>query len=216
MTQWVAKHPDFYGSYESKVSTAALAKLLQYGVNSNDSRLGEIRVRGDEVFTEGRATRSSRNKPNQWTEVPLLAKLLKLLINEIQGVLEEVTSCEDVYSSQLFNLSPQAECDDDSDEDDDEGWEADSQDSQESGGGGRAGDGRLDLDKLLAPAEDYLDTDLEDEDPDCKADPLYSLDMRQHLLSFLREFSNQPCFPHFAPHLNPAEQQTLRSLCQAN
>jgi len=198
MTQWVAKHPDFYGSYESKVSTAALAKLLQYGVNSNDSRLGEIRVRGDEVFTEGRATRSSRNKPNQWTEVPLLAKLLKLLINEIQGVLEE------------------AECDDDSDEDDDEGWEADSQDSQESGGGGRAGDGRLDLDKLLAPAEDYLDTDLEDEDPDCKADPLYSLDMRQHLLSFLREFSNQPCFPHFAPHLNPAEQQTLRSLCQAN
>ena len=71
--------------------TAALAKLLQHGMNSNDCRLGEIRVRGDEVFMEGHAARSSRNKPNQLTGVPLLATLLKLLINEIQGVLEEMT-----------------------------------------------------------------------------------------------------------------------------
>ena len=72
----------------------------------------------------------------------------------------------------------------------------------------------MDLSKLLAPAEDYFD-DAEEEDPDCKADPVYSLDIKQYLLNFLREFTAQPCFPHFAPHLNPAEQQTLQSLAAA-
>ena len=73
------------------MSITALVKLLQHGVNSNDSRLTEITVKGDQVFSEGRSTRSSRqSKPEQWTEVPLLAKLLKLLINEIQNVMKEV------------------------------------------------------------------------------------------------------------------------------
>ena len=71
------------------MSITALVKLLQHGVNSNDSRLTEITVKGDQVFSEGRSTRSSRqSKPEQWTEVPLLAKLLKLLINEIQNVMK--------------------------------------------------------------------------------------------------------------------------------
>ena len=91
MSEWVSKQPNFYGSYESKVSITALVKLLQHGVNSNDSRLTEITVKGGQVFFEGRSTRSSRqNKPEQWTEVPLLAKLLKLLINELQNVMKEV------------------------------------------------------------------------------------------------------------------------------
>jgi len=194
MSEWVAKQPNFYGSYESKVSITALAKLLQHGVNSNDTRLTEITVRGDQVFSEGRSTRSSRqNKPEQWTEVPLLAKLLKLLINEIQNVLEEA-----------------ADLDDESDDDDE--WEGSSQDSDT--GDLNSSNQAVDLSKLLAPAEDYLD-DVEEEDPDCKADPVYSLDIKQYLLTFLREFTAQPCFSHFAPHLNPAEQQTLRNLQSA-
>ena len=60
----------------------ALAKLLQYGVNNNDDRLNEITVKGDEVFSEGgprtRSTRASR--PIQFTTVPLLAKLSKILL----------------------------------------------------------------------------------------------------------------------------------------
>ena len=44
-----------------------------------------------QVFSEGRATRSSK-KVEQWTEVPLLAKLLKLLVNEMQNCVEEVFS----------------------------------------------------------------------------------------------------------------------------
>ena len=94
MSEWVAKHNNFYGSYESKISTMALAKLLQHGVTTNDSRLGEMMVAGDMIHSEGRVTRSARrNNPQQWTQVPLLAKLLKLLINEIENLIEEV-SCE--------------------------------------------------------------------------------------------------------------------------
>lgn len=60
----------------------ALAKLLQYGVNNNDARLNGISVKGDEVMSEGgprtRSTRASR--PIQYTTVPLLAKLSKIML----------------------------------------------------------------------------------------------------------------------------------------
>lgn len=39
MNEWVARQHLFYGAYEKKVSTVALAKLLQHGVNNNDTRL---------------------------------------------------------------------------------------------------------------------------------------------------------------------------------
>ncbi len=92
----------------------ALAKLLQHGVNNNDDRLNEITVRGDEVFTEngGPRTRSARaTRPEQWTSVPLLAKIFKLL---------------------LVEMNSQLEVNEDSEEDDDEedgDWDDDSQES---------------------------------------------------------------------------------------
>ena len=114
----------------------AVAKLLQHGVNTNDSRLTEITVRGDQVFgsakpmlnflmtfcqvfSEGRATRSSR-RVEQWTEIPLLAKLLKLLVNEMQNCVEEAENGAEDSS------------------DEEEGWDDDSQDSQEEESGGAA------------------------------------------------------------------------------
>ena len=100
----------------------------------------------------------------------------------------------------------------DDESDDDEEWEGDSQDSE--GSLNVSNSKGIDLSKLLAPAEDYLE-DVEEEDPDCKADPVYSLDIKQYLLNFLREFTAQPCFSHFAPHLNQAETQTLHSLAAA-
>ena len=36
--------------FTCKVSITAVAKLLQHGVNTNDSRLTEITVKGDQVF----------------------------------------------------------------------------------------------------------------------------------------------------------------------
>ena len=116
------------------MSITAVAKLLQHGVNTNDSRLTEITVRGDQVFaksvlqllmmfhqvfSEGRATRSSK-KVEQWTEVPLLAKLLKLLVNEMQNCVEEAENGAEDSS------------------DEEEGWDDESQDSQEEESSGAA------------------------------------------------------------------------------
>ena len=175
-----------------QVSTTALAKLLQHGVSNNDNRLNEIVVQGDQIHSETRVTRSSRRQ-EQWTQVPLLAKLFKLLVNEMNEIIEEVN--DEVDS-----------CDE---EDDDDEFE---DDSQESDCSQTAANGKgIDLHELLAPAEDYLEED-EEEDPDSKADPIYALDMRQYLVTYIREFSSQPCFTHFSPHLNPSEQETIRTI----
>ena len=172
------------------MSTTALAKVLQHGVSSNDNRLNEIMVQGDQIHSETRVTRSSRRN-EQWTQVPLLAKLFKLLVNEINNIIEEA---HDEVSD---------------DDDDDDEFEDDSQESDSSLTPNGKG---MNLADLLAPAEDYLDEDVEEDDPDCKADPIYSLDMKQYLVTFIREFTAQPYFSHFTPHLNASEQETIKSI----
>ena len=134
--------------------------------------------------------RSSRRN-EQWTQVPLLAKLLKLLINEMNNIIEEAND------------------EGDSGDEDDEEWDDDSQESDSSLTNGAK---TIDLGTLLAPAEDYLDADDDEDDPDCKNDPVYSLDMKQYLVNYIREFSSQPYFAHFASHLNPSEQETVRNI----
>ena len=50
LTEWVSKQQLFFGSYDRKVSTVALCKLLEYGVTQDDMRLNEIMVDGDLVY----------------------------------------------------------------------------------------------------------------------------------------------------------------------
>ena len=57
-------------------------------------RLNEITVKGDEVFndTAGPRTRSTRaSRPAQFSMVPLLAKLTKLLLMEVNRRCQEAT-----------------------------------------------------------------------------------------------------------------------------
>ena len=154
------------------MTITAIAKLLQHGVNSNDSRLTEITVRGDQVFQvniiffsclfcfscfcpynalfqEGRSTRSSRRQ-EQWTQVPLLAKLLKLLVNEMQNVVEEVREAFSFWICLLFLFRTVFQADNGGEEssDEDEGWEEDSQDS-DANSQGNSSTQQLDLSRLL-------------------------------------------------------------------
>ncbi|KAH1171946.1 hypothetical protein KIL84_007564, partial [Mauremys mutica] len=64
MAEWMSRQHLFYGQYEGKVSSVALCKLLQYGINSDDKRLQDIRVKGEEIFNmdEGIRTRSKSAK----------------------------------------------------------------------------------------------------------------------------------------------------------
>uniref|UniRef100_A0A8C6Y9C8 Importin 9 n=1 Tax=Naja naja TaxID=35670 RepID=A0A8C6Y9C8_NAJNA len=91
MSEWMSRQHLFYGQYEGKVSSVALCKLLQYGINTDDKRLQDIRVKGEEIFNmeEGIRTRSKAAKnPERWTNIPLLVKILKLIINELSNAIE--------------------------------------------------------------------------------------------------------------------------------
>lgn len=199
MTEWVSRQHIFYGAYETKVSLTALAKLLQHGVNNNDDRLNEITVNGDQIFSEnGRPRTRSAKQPDQFTTVPLLAKLLKLLVGEL-GTMLECTA------------------EDDEDDDENSGDEWDSQDEGSDHDNSLNNSGGIDLSRLLDPNNGVNDEfQDEDEDPDAIADPLYTVNMRQYLVTFLTDFIRQPCFHHFAPHLNPIEQKTLQQLAASS
>ncbi|XP_049626756.1 importin-9 [Suncus etruscus] len=91
MAEWTSRQHLFYGQYEGKVSSVALCKLLQHGINADDKRLQDIRVQGEEIcnMEEGVRTRSKSAKhPERWTNIPLLVKILKLIINELSNVME--------------------------------------------------------------------------------------------------------------------------------
>ena len=49
----------------------------------------DISVKGDEIINEsGRTRLQKKNNPNQWTSIPLLAKIFKLLVGEFSDHLE--------------------------------------------------------------------------------------------------------------------------------
>jgi hypothetical protein len=211
LAEWVARQHVFYGAYENKVSILALVKLLQYGVSSNDARLQEINVKGDEIIVDHgarRMTRSARKQePLQWTNIPVLAKMFKLIVNEMTNSLDALAQG------------------DDEDDDDDVDTEEDEWDEEDGGGDAdHAGENGMtsapaangmtnDLGKLLDPAFNaYFDDDDEEEDPDAKADPVYSLNLKQYLTEFLHDFCKQPYFPHFSQHLNVVERSSLQSI----
>lgn len=51
LSEWVTRQQLFFGKYDRKVATVALCKILEYGVTHDDSRLNEILVRGDQIFS---------------------------------------------------------------------------------------------------------------------------------------------------------------------
>lgn len=83
-SQWLCRQQLFYGVYERKVSTMALCKLLEHGVTTKDVRLTSVTIR-DKIEENGKArTRSQTSGSDvQWTNVPILVKIFKLLINEL-------------------------------------------------------------------------------------------------------------------------------------
>jgi hypothetical protein len=124
------------GKYVINVTTAALARVFA----SRDPGLSAIIVQGDEVVVEGRGVRTrakTKAAPSQYQQIPLLAKIGKLLIKQ--------------YGSELYDDKEEAEAaaagggaadDDDSDG---EEW-ADEEDDALAG---------IAKKSPFAPAEDY-------------------------------------------------------------
>ncbi|MED6289300.1 Importin 9 [Characodon lateralis] len=201
MTEWMSRQHLFYGQYEGKVSTVALCKLLQHGINADDKRLQDIMVKGEEIYSPevGIRTRSkSAKNPERWTNIPLLVKIFKLIINELSTVLEANASRANAadWSQDSSGMWDDQEEEEGEDEEEDEGL---------------AGQLLSDLISSNKYDDDYYEDDEED-DPDALKDPIYLIDLQAYLSDFLTQFALQPCYSMFSNHLNNAERQTLQSI----
>ncbi|XP_070815325.1 importin-9 [Chaetodon trifascialis] len=202
MTEWMSRQHLFYGQYEGKVSTVALCKLLQHGLNTDDKRLQDIVVKGEEIYSpeDGIRTRSkSAKNPERWTNIPLLVKIFKLIINELSTVVEANASRANAAdwsqdSSGMWEDNEADEGEDDEEEDE-----------------GLAGQLLSDLIASNKYDDDYYEDDEED-DPDALKDPIYLIDLQAYLTDFLTQFAQQPCYSMFSGHLNNNERQTLQSI----
>ncbi|XP_066529070.1 importin-9 [Hoplias malabaricus] len=201
MTEWMSRQHLFYGQYEGKVSAIALCKILQHGLNANDKRLQDIVVKGEEIFNsdEGIRTRSkSAKNPERWTNIPLLVKIFKLIVNELSSVVEANT-----------NRSNPADWSQDSGgmwEDQDEEAEEEDDDDDE----GSEGQLLSDLISSNKYDDDYYEDD--EDDPDALTDPIYRIDLQAYLTDFLTQFAQQPCYSMFSSHLNDSERRVLQSI----
>uniref|UniRef100_A0A670IHJ4 Importin 9 n=1 Tax=Podarcis muralis TaxID=64176 RepID=A0A670IHJ4_PODMU len=188
MSEWMSRQHLFYGQYEGKVSSVALCKLLQHGINTDDKRLQDIRVKGEEIFNmeEGIRTRSKAAKnPERWTNIPLLVKILKLIINELSNAMEASSSRQTAAE-----------------------W---SQDFCNCASWCFLANMMAHISHCLFTDDDYYEDDDED-DPDALKDPLYQIDLQAYLTNFLCQFAQQPCYAMFSDHLNENERRVLQTI----
>ncbi|KAM0731153.1 Importin-9 [Formica fusca] len=185
LTEWVSRQRLFLGRYDRKVATVALCKILEYGVTHGDSRLEEITVKGDMVISgieDGVRTRSkAESQPYEWTSMPVLVKIFKVIINELANDIEILNATQDTENSD----------DEDEDEDDDELVEPGNE-----------------TENMLQFGGADEDND-DEEDPELLRDSIYHLNLGQYLRDFLLNFSTHHCFRMYIQHLNVPEQKVL-------
>ncbi|ESO88896.1 hypothetical protein LOTGIDRAFT_219052 [Lottia gigantea] len=200
LTEWCSRQHLFYGSYERKISVVALCKLLLHTIQNNDIRLQEITVPGELIQrTDGVKTRSkSSSDPDEWTEIPVLVKIYKLLINELANQLEVESARTGV-----------GEEDEDTQEN---GWEDDSDNDD----GDYASSGHTLSELLNDFGSNYEGIDLgeeeEDDDPDTINDPINQINLQAYLTAFLRQLSQHHCFSMFSAHNNAPEVTVLQAI----
>ncbi|PVD24404.1 hypothetical protein C0Q70_14886 [Pomacea canaliculata] len=205
LLEWCSRQHLFYGSYERKVSSLALAKLLRHAIMTNDPRLQNITVPGELIVQsdsqEQVKTRSkSVTNPDQWTMIPVLVKMYKLLINELSNQLEAAIARREEDAE---------EEDDDDDNECDEGEDNDELECEEDVAGQSLSSL---LDDFVGSYQGFgLDED-EDDDPDTASDPVNQVDLQAYLTEFLQTLSTQVCYSMFSAHHNAAETQVLRAI----
>eukprot|EP00039_Didymoeca_costata_P008500 m.112850 g.112850 ORF g.112850 m.112850 type:complete len:1029 (-) comp14106_c0_seq1:32-3118(-) len=194
---WCSNQDSFWGKYEINVSISVLAQLFA----SKDSRLMEVIVQGDEKEKAGGKkirTRSSSKANVEYEQIPLYAKICKILIKDYNQVLEE-------------DLEEDVDYNDDEDDDDYEDDEDDFMGNWESEGGHK---------NPFASADAFYASDVidlgfggmgdEEDDEFVKNDPIYSLDRKACILQVFRDVSqDQAVCATLLPLLNETEKATL-------
>ncbi|GLT34534.1 hypothetical protein SLA2020_090430 [Shorea laevis] len=93
MSEWTKLQREIQGSYQIKVTTSALALLL----STKHAEIVKVNVQGHLIKSDSGITTRSKAKlaPDQWTLVPLPAKILALLADELIEIQEQVQAAAD-------------------------------------------------------------------------------------------------------------------------
>ncbi|XP_059317050.1 uncharacterized protein LOC132067756 isoform X2 [Lycium ferocissimum] len=195
MIEWTKQQGEIQGAYQIKVTTTALALLL----STKHVELGKLNVQGYLIqSTAGITTRSkAKTAPDQWTLMPLPAKILALLADALIEIQEQVLVGGD----------------------EDSDWEEVQEGDVET-------DESLILSSSAIPrgrpSHDYLDAmakafdedqdDGDDDDLLSGADPLNEINLVNYLVDFLKKFSHSDgaIFSHLLQSLTKAQQDAIQ------
>ncbi|KAJ8760386.1 hypothetical protein K2173_015053 [Erythroxylum novogranatense] len=195
MSEWTKQQAEIQGVYQIKVTTTALALLL----SSGHHELGKVNVQGHLIkSTAGITTRSkAKLAPDEWAIVPLPAKILALLSDEVIEIQEQL---------------------DDNEAND---WEEIYEDDEESDksllySAAAASVGRTTFDQLEAMAQAFNENQ-DDEDGAyllCVADPLNEINLATYMADFFTKFSytNRQLFQHLCQSLTQAQKDAIQTV----
>ncbi|KAF7337532.1 ARM repeat-containing protein [Mycena sanguinolenta] len=169
---WCENAETFQGFWPSRISTMGLCQLFV----SERPSLQNLMVKGDIIVkpeTQNVIMTRSRTKlsPHEFSSIPFPVKTLKLLLHDVQSGGESATI---TAQGETFNEIDS----DDGDEDWAEEEKINPNDEFEY------------LSELIGPKGMAFDNDdvlEEEDDEDLKKDPVSTMDMQAHLLSFFRE-----------------------------
>lgn len=197
MSEWAKQQGEIQGAYQIKVTTTALALLL----STRHVELAKINVQGHLVKTNAGITTRSKAKstPDQWTVMPLPAKILALLVDVLIEIQEQVAIGND----------------------EDSDWEEIQAEDVETDqnmviSSGATSFGRPTYEQLEAMAK-VFDENQEDGDEDdllSGADPLNEINLANYLADFFVKFSHsdRQLFDHLCQSLTLAQQNAIQMI----
>ncbi|KAJ2742480.1 hypothetical protein GGI20_004454 [Coemansia sp. BCRC 34301] len=210
LATWFKNYLDIQGYYSRKVSAVALTRLFALG----DPRIGAIVARGDIIpntANNGKiVTRSmSRTNPDQYTQIPAQAKIVKLLLADIEMDVESTFARPGAVG--LGAVLDGVDLDNTSDGDEEDDWEddADYDALDEMASAGKYA-------YLSEIVDEEGDFDGDDDDEDALNDPIYSQDLNEHLGVFFSQAigADRDGFSStIEPTLTSKERATLQRLC---
>ncbi|XP_021292945.1 importin-9 [Herrania umbratica] len=195
MSEWTKQQGEIQGAYQIKVTASALALLL----STRHAELTNINVQGHLIKSvAGIATRSkAKSAPDQWTMVPLPAKILALLADALIEIQEQVWDAED----------------------EDSDWEEIHEGDMEADkdllySAAATPFGRSANEHLEAMAKAYNEDQEDDYEDDMLsvADPLNEINLANYLMDFILKFcqSDQQLFDYLCQSLTPAQQNAIK------
>ncbi|OMO72275.1 hypothetical protein COLO4_27721 [Corchorus olitorius] len=193
---FLAVFGEIQGAYQIKVTTSALALLL----SSRHAELTNTNVQGHLIKSvAGITTRSkAKSAPDQWTMVPLSAKILALLADALIEIQEQVQDAED----------------EDSDWEDVPDGDMEYSDKDVISSAAAPSFGKSAYDHLEAMAKAYNENQEDDYEDDSLsiADPLNQINLVNYLADFLLKLSqsDRQLFDHLCQSLTQEQLNAIK------